>query len=84
MSFRCSFPTQLELSFYFSVLCPTYSITEDPVEKTDVFVLSSIQQCEKWKGFSGHRYVEQARNFDNRNTDGTEYSKMTIHHIPHE
>jgi hypothetical protein len=30
-------------------------------EKTDVFMLSSLQQCEDWRGFQDHRYIEHAQ-----------------------
>jgi hypothetical protein len=32
-------------------------------EKTDIYMLSSIEQCEEWRGFQGHRYVQHAQEF---------------------
>lgn len=35
--------------------------TEDPAEESDVFMLSSIKQCEEFRGFQGHGYVQHAQ-----------------------
>jgi hypothetical protein len=39
------------------------AVIQCPAEKTDVFMLDSIQQCEECRGFQGHWHVEHAREF---------------------
>jgi hypothetical protein len=41
---------------------------QSPTEKTDVLMLSSIQQCEEWRCFQGHRHVQHTREFSSERT----------------
>jgi hypothetical protein len=36
---------------------------QGPEEKTDTFMLSSINQCKEVRGLQGHRYADHAQEF---------------------
>jgi hypothetical protein len=41
----------------------TYMETQNPAQRTDVFIFSSVQQCEKWRDFQCCVYVGHAQVF---------------------
>lgn len=57
--------------------------TKGPAEKTHVSIMSSIQQCEEWRGFEGHRSVEHVPEFSWEHMWQCCSSKTSPNHMLH-